>query len=257
MKSYEALAKVYDKLNGEVDYAAIAAFYEKVFSCYGITPELVLDLGCGTGSMTLELAARGYDMIGVDASAEMLTKAYERMYSRGQGGILFLQQDMRSFELYGTVGAVVSTLDCVNYLTGDGDIDRCFALVHNYLDPDGVFVFDVNTPYKFKHVYGDNAYILEEEDGSAYCGWQNDYDEQSGLCRFLLSVFAEEKDGRYTRADEEQTERCYGRETLIAALEKAGFADICFYGDTDLGAPHAETERWFIAARCKKKEDTL
>ena len=257
MKSYEALAKVYDKLNGEVDYAAIAAFYEKVFSCYGITPELVLDLGCGTGSMTLELAARGYDMIGVDASAEMLTKAYERMYSRGQGGILFLQQDMRSFELYGTVGAVVSTLDCVNYLTGDGDIDLCFALVHNYLDPNGVFVFDVNTPYKFKHVYGDNAYILEEEDGSAYCGWQNDYDEQSGLCRFLLSVFAEEKDGRYTRADEEQTERCYSREALIAALEKAGFADICFYGDTDLGAPHAETERWFIAARCKKKEDTL
>ena len=257
MKSYEALAKVYDKLNGEVDYAAIAAFYEKVLSQYGITPELVLDLGCGTGSMTLELAARGYDMIGVDASAEMLTKAYERMYSRGQGGILFLQQDMRSFELYGTVGAVVSTLDCVNYLTGDGDIDRCFALVHNYLDPDGVFVFDVNTPYKFKNVYGDNAYILEEEDGSAYCGWQNDYDEQSGLCRFLLSVFAEEQDGRYTRADEEQTERCYSKETLTAALEKAGFADICFWGDTDLGAPHAETERWFIAARCKKKEDTL
>ena len=252
MKSYEALAKVYDRLNGEVDYGSIATFYEKVFALYGIAPELLLDLGCGTGSMTLELADRGYDMIGVDASAEMLSKAYERMYSLGKGDILFLQQDMRSFELYGTVGAVVSTLDCVNYLTEDGDLDRCFSLVHNYLDPDGVFLFDVNTPYKFKHVYGDNAYILEEEDGSSYCGWQNDYDEASGLCRFLLSVFAEEGDGRYSRADEEQTERCYSREALTEALQRAGFEEIRFFGDPDLNEPHAQSERWYIAARCKK-----
>ena len=257
MESYEALAKVYDRLNGEVDYTAIADLYQSIFARYGVAPELLLDLGCGTGRMTLELADRGYDMIGVDASAEMLSKAYEQMYAKGKSGILFLQQDMRAFELYGTVGAVVSTLDCINYLTEDGDLEKCFALVHNYLDPNGVFVFDVNTPYKFRHIYGDNAYILEEEDGSIYCGWQNDYDEESGLCRFLLSVFSEEGDGRYSRADEEQIERCYSREALTAALEKAGFVDICFFGDTDLGAPHAETERWYIAARCQKKEDTL
>ncbi|MBE6703323.1 MAG: class I SAM-dependent methyltransferase [Ruminococcaceae bacterium] len=252
MNSYDALAKVYDRLNREVDYVAIADFYEKVFLCYGARPALVLDLGCGTGSMTLELARRGYDMIGVDASAEMLAKAYERMWSEGRSGILFLEQDMREFELYGTVGAVVSTLDCVNYLTGNGDLDRCFSLVHNYLDPDGLFVFDVNTPYKFQHVYGDNAYILEEEDGSIYCGWQNDFDKESGICRFLLSVFAEEKDGHYARADEEQTERCYSREELTLALKKAGFCDIAFYGDLSLGAPGDNTERWYIAARCKK-----
>lgn len=257
MKSYEALARVYDKLNGEVDYAAIAAFYQAVFLRYGADPHLVLDLGCGTGSMTLELAARGYDMIGVDASAEMLSKAYERMFAEGKSGILFLQQDMRAFELYGTVGAVVSTLDCINYLTEDGDLDKCFALVHNYLDPDGLFIFDVNTPYKFKHVYGDQAYILEEGDGSAYCGWQNDYDEKTGLCRFLLSVFTEEKDGRYSRADEEQLERCYSKETLIAALKKAGFVDICFFGGLDQSEPNPGTERWYIAAKCQKKEDTL
>ena len=252
MNSYDALAKVYDRLNGDVDYAAIADFYRKVFDGYGICPEFVLDLGCGTGRMTLELASRGYDMIGIDASAEMLAKAYERMWSLGKSGILFLEQDMLDFELYGTVGAVVSTLDCINYLTEDGDLDRCFALVHNYLDPDGVFLFDVNTPYKFKHVYGDNAYILEEEDGSVYCGWQNDFDEESGICRFLLSIFAEGEDGRYTRADEEQTERCYSREELTAALERTGFADIRFYGDLSCGEPTEQTERWYIAARCKK-----
>ena len=252
MKSYEALARVYDKLNGEVDYAAIASFYEAVFARYGIRPELVLDLGCGTGRMTLELARRGYDMIGVDGSAEMLSRAYERMWSEGAKGVLFLEQDMRSFELYGTVGAVVSTLDCINYLTGDGDLARCLSLVHNYLDPDGVFVFDVNTPYKFRHVYGENAYILEEEDGSAFCGWQNDFDEQSGLCRFLLSVFTECEDGRYERTDEEQTERCYSREELTAALEKAGFAEIEFFGDLDLSTPNDKTERWYVTARCKK-----
>ena len=257
MKSYEALARVYDRLNGEVDYAAIATFYEAAFDRYRIKPQLMLDLGCGTGSMTLELARRGYDMIGVDASAEMLSRAYERMWSTGQSGILFLEQDMRSFELYGTVGAVVSTLDCVNYLTGDGDLDRCFSLVHNYLDPNGVFLFDVNTPYKFKHVYGDNAYILEEEDGSAYCGWQNDYDQQSGICHFLLSVFTEESDGRYTRLDEEQTERCYTQEQLTAALQRAGFTDIAFFGDLDFSQPTVQTERWYVAARCQKNEETV
>lgn len=253
MKSYEALAHVYDRLNKEVDYAAIADFYETVFAHFAVQPRLVLDLGCGTGRMTLELSGRGYDMIGVDASAEMLSRAYESMWKAERSGILFLQQDMRSFELYGTVGAVVSTLDCMNYLVEDGDLDRCFALVHNYLDPDGLFLFDVNTPYKFRHVYGDHAYILEEPDGSAYCGWQNDFDEETGLCRFWLSVFSEEADGRYSRADEEQTERCYSREALTAALEKAGFADITFFGDLQRNPPDETTERWYIAARCKKK----
>ncbi|MBP3396592.1 MAG: class I SAM-dependent methyltransferase [Clostridia bacterium] len=254
MKAYEALSRVYDRLNADVDYEAFADLYEAVFRQAGIAPELVLDLGCGTGTLTLALAKRGYDMIGVDGSAEMLSQAYQRKYEAGADNLLFLQQDMCSFELYGTVGAVVSSLDCVNYLTGDGDLGRCFALVHNYLDPDGVFIFDVNTPYKFKHVYGDNAYILEDEgeDGACYCGWQNEYDEKTALCSFYLSVFAEGEDGRYRRFDEEQTERCYTAEELTAALMAAGFGDVHFYGSTTMDAPDEETERWFVTARCKK-----
>lgn len=250
MEAYEALAAVYDALNGDVDYTAFADFYEAAFRRAGLSPSLVLDLGCGTGKMTVELAGRGYDMIGIDGSAEMLSRAFERKSEVGADGILFLNQDLRSFELYGTVGAVVSTLDCINYLTGDGDLDRCFSLVHNYLDRGGIFLFDVNTPYKFEQVFGDNAYILEEQD--CYCGWQNEYDKESGLCRFYLSVFSEGEDGRYTRTDEEQTERCYTKEALTAALTRAGFTDICFFGGTDFSAPDAMTERWFVSAICKK-----
>lgn len=250
MKSYEALAAVYDHLGDNVDYEAFADLYEACFARYGVRPSLVLDLGCGTGSMTFTLASRGYDMIGVDASAEMLSRAYTRAAKEGKTGLLFLQQDMRAFELYGTVGAVVSSLDCINYLTEDGDLDRCFALVHNYLDPDGLFIFDVNTPHKFRSVYGDNAYVLENED--TLCAWQNEYDEKTHLCHFYLSVFQEERDGRYRREDEEQTERCYERAELESALTRAGFADITFFGNVDMSAPTDTTERWFVAARCKK-----
>lgn len=250
MKAYEMLAKFYDSLNGDVDYAAMADFYEKIFREAGKKPELVLDLGCGTGSMTLELARRGYDMIGVDGSPEMLTVANERKFAAGHPEILLLCQDVREFELYGTVGAAVSSLDVMNYLTGDGDLSKCFALVHNYLDPDGIFIFDVNTPYKFEHVFGDNAYILEDEE--CYCGWQNEYDKESGLCRFYLSLFEEKADGSYKREDEEQTERCYSREELTKRLSEAGFADIRFFGGCDGRAPEETSERWYVTAVCKK-----
>ena len=250
MKSYEALAAVYDRLNGEVDYEAWADFFEACFSRYGLPQRLLLDLGCGTGSMTRTLARRGYDMIGIDASEQMLSRAMERMYAEGLSGILFLQQDMREFELYGTVGAVVSTLDCVNYLTQNGDLDRCFSLVHNYLDPDGLFLFDVNTPHKFDTVYGDNAYVLEDE--TSLCAWQNEFERESGLCRFYLSIFEQQPNGTYRRHDEEQTERCYSREELTEALSKAGFTDISFFGDFDFHAPDACAERWYVVARCKK-----
>lgn len=254
MKAYDALAAVYDRMNGTVDYEAIADFAVSVFRRERRTPELVLDLGCGTGALTFALARRGYDMIGVDGSAEMLAKAYERKMDEGIPSVLLLCQDMCAFELYGTVGAVVSTLDCINYLTEEGDLARCFSLVHNYLDPDGVFLFDVNTPYKFEHVYGDNAYILEDEgeDGLAFCGWQNHYDAQSGICAFDLSIFLQKPDGSYKRSDEQQLERVYGREELTEALVRAGFGEIEFFGDMQFGAPLPDCERWYIKAICKK-----
>jgi hypothetical protein len=143
-------------------------------------------------------------------------------------------------------------LDCVNYLTGEGDLAKCFSLVHNYLDPDGIFLFDVNTPHKFKSVYGEQAYILEEDDGSIFCGWQNDFDEKTGLCRFLLSVFTEEKDGCYVRLDEEQTERCYTKDQLQELLNKTGFEILGCFGGWDFSEPADTCERYYFVARAKK-----
>lgn len=256
-EGYDAIAGVYDLLNQEIDYESWADLFERCFAEFlPQRPELVLDLACGTGRMTRTLASRGYDMIGVDGSAAMLSEA--RMQET-DSRILYLYQDMRSFELYGTVGAVVCCLDSINYLLSEQDVRKTFSLVHNYLDPDGLFLFDVNTPYKFQTVYGNNAYVLENESGeepsdlrAIYCGWQNDYHADTGLCDFYLTVFEEDAEGRYLRSDEHQQERCYSLEQLTALLEECGFALLGIYADYDASAPTETTERWYIAARAIK-----
>ena len=253
-EGYGALARVYDRLNADLDYEAWADFIEASFRQYlPSKPELVLDLACGTGTMTRTLSARGYDMIGVDGSADMLSEAYSR--GTGEGKILYLCQDMRAFELYGTVGAVVSCLDSINYLLTEEDLLATFSGVHNYLDPDGLFLFDVNSPYKFAEIYGNHAYVLEDETpegGAIYCGWQNEYDAESGICDFWLSIFEESEDGQYSRSDEHQRERCYSIDTLRALLEQAGFEWLGVFGDFEFSTPTDVTERLYIATRAKK-----
>lgn len=261
-EGYEAIARVYDRLNAQIDYVAWADFAEACFDRFlKKRPELVLDLACGTGSMTLALAAKGYDMIGIDGSADMLSEAYNRAENNAQ--TLFLQQDMRAFELYGTVGAVTCCLDSINYLLSEEDLLRCFSCVHNYLDPDGIFLFDVNTPYKFHHIYGNNAYVLEdelvwdsgmetEERAAVYCGWQNEFHTESGICDFDLSIFEELPNGSYRRADEHQQERCYALDTLNGNLKKAGFLPLGVWSDFSFSAPDDTSERWYLAARAIK-----
>ncbi len=252
-EGYDAIAGIYDKWNEEVDYDAWADFIEKNFDKYlKQRPGLVLDLACGTGSMTLALSKRGYDMIGVDGSDDMLSLAFERAEGRH---ILYLLQDMRAFELYGTVGAVTCCLDSVNYLLNERDLDDCFACVHNYLDPDGLFLFDINSPYKFEHIYADNAYIMEDENEQGkrrFCGWQNEFDKLSGICTFALSVFEEDEDGGYFRRDEEQHERCYSVDDIRAALLRNGFEFLSVSGGYDFSEATKTSERLYFAARAKK-----
>ena len=249
---YSAIAGVYDRLNKDIDYGAWADMIEKCFSRFGAArPEIILDLACGTGRMTRELAQRGYDMIGVDGSSDMLGEAY----MEGIEGILYLLQDMREFELYGTVGATLCCLDSLNYLLEPKDLIKTFSLVHNYSDPDALFIFDMNTPHKFENVYSNNAYVLEDEteDGRAiYCGWQNFYDRDSRICDFYLSVFEEDEDGGYYRSDEQQKERCYTKEEITNALCNTGFELVDVFGGYDMSVPDEKCERWYFVARAKK-----
>ena len=247
-RPYSVLASCYDRLNAAVNYREYADYLAEQLRRYGITDgSLVLDLACGTGNITLALAAHGYDMIGVDLSPEMLDAA--RRKAPGQD-ILWLCQDMRRFELYGTVAATVCCLDSLNYLTGRAGLQKCFSLVHNYLDPNGLFLFDMNTPYKFEHVYGTQQYLLEGK--GVFCGWQNYYDKASGLCDFELTIFSENEDGTYTRFDESQRERCWSLKTIQSLLASTGFTLLSMQGDLD-GSPVTETtERAYFICRANK-----
>lgn len=246
---YDMIAAHYAEFNGEVSYSRMADFVAEAFAThYEGRVQDVLDLGCGSGNMTFPLLSRGYGMIGVDASEEMLAEA--RLQPRGDE-VLWLCQDMRSFELYGTVEGVVCTLDGINHLLSASDVRDCFSLVHNYLVPDGIFVFDVNTPYKFHTVYGDKSYVFESED--AFCVWQNAFSPKSGICRFSVDLFEEEDDGRYTRTCAEQRERMYTERKLRALLKETGFALISVTDDYTDELPCETTERLTFVARAKKE----
>jgi len=247
---YDLLAEFYDKINVDLDYEKWADFIERIIQkCSFEKPELVLDLGCGTGKMTLELAKRGYDMTGIDYSPEMLDIARAEAEKHGYD-ILWLNQDMREFELYGTVDVTVSCLDCINHITKPTELDTVFSLVHNYLIPDGLFIFDINGKYKFENVYSDRSYVMEEDGG--VCIWQNFYNEKSKLCDFYITLFKGEADGRYERYDETQRERMYPLETIKKKLNKNGFDFIGAYSDFEFSPGSDNSERIYIAAKCKK-----
>ena len=157
---------------------------------------------------------------------------------------------MTDFELYGTVDAVVSSLDSINHLSEHGELERTFALVHNYLNPDGLFLFDVNGKHKFETVYAENTYAMEE--GKYFCVWENRYNPRSHLCDFYITVFERQKDGRYLRHEDVQRERMFPERALTRALETAGFEVLAAVSDFDFTPATDESDRIFIAARCKK-----
>ncbi len=250
---YDLIAPFYDSANSDINYEEWADFIENIIEKHSDRkPELVLDLGCGTGKMTLELANRGYDMTGIDISPEMLYIARCEAENAGiEDKILWLCQDMTEFELYGTVDVTVSCLDCINHITDIALLKKCFSLVHNYLIPDGLFIFDINGKHKFESVYADNAYVYETED--EMCVWQNYYSLSSGICNFYISVFKEENDGRYSRCDSAQREKMYTIRTIKNHLQNCGFEFVGAYSDFAFTKASDADDRIYIIARCKKE----
>ncbi len=254
-QGYGAVSHIYDIINSPELYEAWADFAEGCFERFlPRRPELLLDLACGTGTLTALMAERGYDMTGVDLSPEMLAVARERCPE----DVLLLLQDMTKFELYGTVGAVLCSFDSLNHLTRKGRLERCFSLVHNYLDPGGLFIFDMNTPARFEKEYGKNSYQFEDEtaDGRAvFCNWQNDYSAGRGICDFYLTVFTETEPGSgdYSRRDEVWSEKCYTRAEIEEKLKEAGFALRGVFGNTNFKRISKSDKKMYFVAECIKE----
>ena len=243
MSAYNALAPWYDRLTLDVPYGDFIVFYEKVLEEYGKTAHSVLDLACGTGTLTIELARRGYETIGVDMSADMLSEAMDKSLELEQGQPpLFLQQELTELDLYGTVDCAVSSLDSLNYLPPEL-LPEVFRRLHLFIAPGGLFIFDINTPARLRSLDGE-TFVDETED--VLCLWRAQFDEEEGALIYGMDIFSREGD-HWLRDGEEHLEYAHEPEMLKKLLSNAGFADIRLYAD---GPMHGDG-RLFISAMRK------
>jgi SAM-dependent methyltransferase len=242
---YTSFAYIYDKLMYDVDYKDWVSYIEEIFGRNKVSPGTVLDLGCGTGNLTVEMSKRGYEMIGIDISTDMLMCAKEKALQE-KADILYLNQDMSNFELYGTVDAVICLMDSLNYITNKKDLKRLFKLVNNYLNPGGFFIFDINTEYKLEKILGDNVFFDVGDDISYI--WNNRYDKKKKLCEFDLTFFV--KAGNiYNRCDELHYERAYANNEIEALIREAGLTLINNFDALKFSLPHKKSERIFYICR--------
>lgn len=247
MDAYTSFALVYDLFMDNVPYEEWGEYLNKLFKEYGIEDGLLLDLGCGTGKLTRFLAEKGYDMIGVDYSYEMLDIAREQ----SDESILYLLQDMREFELYGTVRGIYSACDSLNYILEEDELREVFALVNNYLDPGGLFVFDLNTPYKYTELLAENTFAETRDEGSFI--WENYYDEEEKINEYDLTLYIKEEDGRFQRFEETHIQKCYELTTVQRLLEEAGMEFVTAYDAYTKNPVSEESEKVLVIARERGK----
>ena len=249
MDIYRDFAEVYDLFMEDTPYDEWTARICDTLKKYGITDGLIADLGCGTGAITKRLRDAGYDMIGIDASYDMLSIAGRESdddQSDPGSDILYLCQDMRSFELYGTVRAIVSVCDSINYLTEYDDLRKTFSLVNNYLDPDGLFIFDFNTIHKYRDVIGDDV-IAENADDCSFI-WENYYDDDTHINEYDLTLFIKEGD-LFRRSTETHRQRGYTFDEMCDILTEAGLK-VLYSMDADTGKEVTQlSERVYMVAR--------
>ncbi len=245
--SYTTFAFYYDTLTHNVDYRARAEYVYHLLERLNHEPGITLDLACGTGSLTLELARRGCDVYGVDSSLEMLSIAKQKAEKAGLD-VLFLCQKMQSIDLYGTVDTVLCSLDSINHLTLERDVQQTFRRVSLFLSPGGYFIFDLNTPYKHKEILGNNVFVYDTDE--VFCVWQNHFEPQTLRTHIVLDFF--ERDGMiYHRSTEQFYERAYSMEQIQDWLAEAGMEMTAVYGDQSFDPPSQTEERVIVVARKK------
>lgn len=271
MEAYSEFAQVYDLFMDNIPYEEWCDYLTMLLKQHGVSDGLVLELGCGTGNMTEALKRRGYDMIGIDNSEEMLAEAIEKNMSGGtetaaaddrmsegmKDGLkpaLYLCQDMREFELYGTVRAIVSVCDSINYILEPEELIQVFRLVNNYLDTDGVFIFDLNTRYKYEKILGEQT-IGESRENHCFI-WDNYYDISSGINEYILNLFIQGEDGRYDRYEEVHYQRAYDLEEIRQLIEVSGLRWEGAYDAFTTEPVREDSERIYIIAREQGKSKT-
>ncbi len=247
---YTGFASVYDIFMDNIPYDDWCDYLISLLRKSGVQDGLVVDLACGTGIVTTRLAQAGYDMIGIDFSEEMLEIAREK----SNGDILFLQQDMREMELYGTVAAMVCLCDGMNYILEPQDLQQVFTKANNYLDPGGVLIFDLKTKYFYKNVLG-NRMIAENREDASFL-WDNEYHQDTGINEYLLTVYQleDEEQDLFSRCDEVHYQKAYEQDEVQQLLQMAGMELVAVYDAFTMESPKEDSERIYIVAREKYQE---
>lgn len=251
MSSYTSFATVYDTFMDNVPYKEWSEYLHQLLIDHGVKNGIILDLGCGTGNITQELAAKNYDMIGIDNAQEMLQLAMDKP-SKEEHSILYLEQDMREFELYGTVNAVVSICDSMNYILEADELKTVFQLVNNYLDPGGVFIFDLNTSYKYEKILAMETFAEARDDCSFI--WDNYYDEFEKINEYQLTLFVkDEKTNLYEKLQEIHEQKAYELDEIKGLLKEAGLEFVVAYDAFTNEPVKVDSERIYIVAKeCEK-----
>lgn len=267
--AYTGFALVYDQLMDNIPYDMWCNYLKDLLNQYGVRTGLIAELGCGTGNITKRLYNYGYDMIGIDNSEDMLAVAREKIIEEKETSILYLWQDMREMELYGTVAAFISVCDSINYLLTEQDLLKVFRLVNNYLDPEGIFIFDLKTEAYFESL-GENT-IAENRPEISFI-WENSYHKENKINQYDLTIYISEKileqkenkeDNRndfeepavFFRFEETHYQRAYSLETIKRLLKQSGMEFIAAYEAFTEQVPKKESERIYIVARESYQEN--
>ena len=240
MSGYSKFAWFYDRLTENVDYDLIGNRIDKLVSRFGGRKNILLEIGCGTGTLCEKMSGLGYDVIGVDSSQEMLSEALDKKYESGSE-IQYLCQDMTELDMYGTIDVTVSVLDSINHLADVESIRKTFERVSLFAFPDGLFIFDMNTVYKHRQILGNNSYIYDLD--SLFCSWQNEYSSQDDSVEMFLDFFEEQEDGRYERFQESFKEIAIEEAEIDRLLNETGFEILAKYDDYSDRPVNDKTQR--------------
>lgn len=246
MGSYGEFASIYDQLMNDFDYKQWANYIELIFDKYNFKPKKILEMACGTGGLSIHLADKRYEMVCFDLSEEMLSKAYEKLGR--YKNVKLLKQDMTKFKIEQKFDSVISVCDSINYIINPEDLDKTFKNAYSHLNQNGLFIFDINSAYKLKHIIGNDTFVEDRED--VFYIWQNSYDEEEDICEFYITFFISEDGINYKRFEEEHYEKAYKLEDIIESLKNAGFSKIDYYNAFTLNPIEEKTERInFVATK--------